>query len=281
MMQAANHLLFSYDQLLKHRARAGDAAAHPIWQAACERLCERLSETTRRFDHLLVLAPWHSGLEAQVRAVSPDARITIHEVSDCFHSAHDSLGLEEARYDCIVSCLSLSAINDLPGVLIQLQRALTPDGLLLTSFLGAHSLQELRSAFATAESVLYGGIHPRVHPFVEVRDAGNLLQRAGFNLPVIDRDMLTLTYAHPLALMHDLRMLGANSALAESTRRFSTRTLFQRVMDSYIRDFSGEDGRIKATLEIITTLGWKPHASQPKPLKRGSATHSLKAALKN
>jgi SAM-dependent methyltransferase len=181
--------------------------------------------------------------------------------------------------DLVVSGLSLQFVNDLPGVLLQVRQALKGDGLFLAALLGAGSLSELREAFLVAETEIYGGATPRVAPFADVRALGGLLQRAGFALPVADVDTLRVTYPHPLALMTELKGMGASNVLAERSRRPMTRRLLARGAEVYGERFATPDGRVPATFEIVTLTGWAPDPSQPKPLRPGSATSRLADAL--
>jgi SAM-dependent methyltransferase len=191
----------------------------------------------------------------------------------------EALPFRGGSLDLIVSALALQFVNDLPGTLIQVRRALKPDGLLLAALVGGDTLSELREAFAAAETEIEGGISPRVAPLAGLRDAGALLQRAGFALPVTDIDRLTVRYASPIALMHDLRRMGATNALRERRRRPLKRALLERMSDIYGERFSDADGRIRATFEIVWLSGWAPHERQQRPLKPGSATHRLADAL--
>lgn len=280
-MQESPPALFSYAQILSAHARACTLHENPLMLAAHTRLAERVAEVTRTFQSALVLAPWSEELNHQFFEHRSCQHIHAISGRDMFSSRDDNLNLPQNHYDAIVSCLSLSAVNDLPGILSQLYRALKPDGMLLISLLGGETLHELRSAFSAVETKLLGGIQPHVHPFIDVRDAGALLQRAGFNLPVIDRDVITVTYPHAFALMHELRALGATNSLHARARLFTRRDVMMQMAKHYAEHFACDDGNIRASLEIITLVGWKPHANQPKPLARGSAKHSLKQALEN
>jgi SAM-dependent methyltransferase len=191
----------------------------------------------------------------------------------------EALPFADASLDLVVSALALQFVNDLPGTLIQIRRALKPDGLLLAAMIGGDSLTELRQAFAEAEAEIDDGVSPRVAPFIDVRDAGALLQRAGFALPVTDVDRLTVRYASPIALMHDLRRMGATNALVERRRRPLRRATLARVAEIYGERFADGDGRVRATFEIVWLSGWAPHASQQQPLKPGSARTRLADAL--
>ncbi len=181
--------------------------------------------------------------------------------------------------DLIVSAFTLHLVNDLPGTLIQMRRALKPDGLLLACVLGGETLHELRTSLMQADLETTGGASPRVAPMADVRDYGALLQRAGFALPVADADRLTATYADIFALMRDLRGMGAGNVLADRSRRPARRALFQRAGEIYRERFPAPGGRIAATFEIVTLTGWAPHESQQKPLRPGSAAARLADAL--
>ncbi|KAA0125808.1 methyltransferase domain-containing protein [Methylobacterium sp. P1-11] len=189
------------------------------------------------------------------------------------------LPLAPGSVDLAVSLLALHAVNDLPGTLIQLRRALRPDGLFLGCLLGGATLTELRQSFAQAESEVEGGISPRVAPFVAVREAGGLLQRAGFALPVADTDTLTVRYADPFGLMRDLRAMGMTNVLTERRRTPLRRATLLRTAEIYAERFSDPDGRVRATFEVLWLSGWVPHETQQKPLRPGTAKVRLADAL--
>lgn len=192
----------------------------------------------------------------------------------------EALPFPAESLDLVVSLLSLQFVDDLPGTLIQIRRALRPDGLLLAALLGGDTLRELRDSFAAAEIELTGGLGPRVAPFVGVRDLGSLLQRAGFALPVTDGDRLTVRYASMFDLIADLRAMGATNPLLDRSRRPTSRRLFLRAAEIYAERHADPDGRLRATFEIVSASGWAPHESQQKPAKPGSATARLADALK-
>lgn len=192
----------------------------------------------------------------------------------------EALPLAEAALDLVVSGLSLQWVNDLPGTLIQICRALKPDGLFLGALLGGETLTELRQSWLQAETDLTGGASPRVSPFADVRDVGSLVQRAGFALPVVDSDVVHVTYANPIALMREIKAMGASNVLHERRRVPVTRSLLLRAAEVYTERFSEPGGRIRATFEILTITAWRPAPSQPKPLRPGSAQVSLKDVLK-
>jgi NADH dehydrogenase [ubiquinone] 1 alpha subcomplex assembly factor 5 len=191
----------------------------------------------------------------------------------------DALPFADASLDLVIGNLSLHWVNDLPGALVQIRRALKPDGLFLAAMLGGDTLIELRRSLLEAELETLGGTAPRVSPFAGVRDAGDLLMRAGFTLPVADSDPLTVTYADPLALMRDLRGMGEGNALAGTGRPLRRDTLFT-ALRRYGESFAEPDGRIPATFEIVYLAGWSPADNQPRPACRGSATMSLADAIK-
>ncbi len=192
----------------------------------------------------------------------------------------EPLALPSASFDLVVSALALQFVNDLPGVLAQIRRALKPDGLFLAAMIGGDTLTELRQSFAAAEAEVEGGLSPRVAPFVDLRDLGALLQRAGFALPVTDVDRIVVRYNNAFALMQDLRRMGATNILNERRRTPSRRATFLKMAQIYAERFSDPDGRIRATFDIVWMSGWAPDESQQKPLKPGSAKMSLADAVK-
>jgi SAM-dependent methyltransferase len=189
------------------------------------------------------------------------------------------LPFADGSFDLIVSCLSLHWTNDLPGALVQARRALKPDGLFLAAILGGETLGELRRALIEAEVAETGGAGPRVSPFADVRDAGALLQRAGFALPVVDADTITVSYENALDLMRDLRGMGEANAIAERRKDFTRRSTLLRAAAIY-EDMFADAGRMPATFQVVNLTAWAPHASQPKALKPGSAAHRLADALR-
>jgi SAM-dependent methyltransferase len=191
----------------------------------------------------------------------------------------ERLPFADQSFDLVVSPLLLHWANDLPGVLIQLRRVLKADGLLLASLFGGETLKELRLSLLAAESELTGGAGSRVAPFADLQDVARLLQRGGFALPAADRDIVTVRYAEPMRLLADLRAMGETAALSERSPRGLSRRILTRAFEIYRERFSDHDGRVCATFEIVTATGWAPHESQQKPLKPGSATTRLAAAL--
>lgn len=191
----------------------------------------------------------------------------------------ERLPFADASLDLVVSSLALHWANDLPGVLVQVRRALKPDGLFLAAILGGETLTELRQSLMEAEVEVSGGAGPRIAPFADTFDAAALLQRAGLTLPVADIDRVTVRYSHPLKLLADLRAMGETNALADRARQPLSRPVLARACEIYAERFAEPDGRVRATFDILTLTGWAPHPDQPKPLKPGSARTRLADAL--
>jgi len=282
--------IFDRRLLVQRRNRAADRiAAHDFLLArVADDLVERLSAVNRRFPTAVNLGAYHGLIGRRLRQLPGIDLVTDVEAAGrlldlCdgprLQADEEALPFAEQSVDLIVSGLALHLVNDLPGALIQIRRALRPDGLLLAALLGGASLTELRAAFLIAEEELEGGASPRVAPFADVRDLGGLLQRAGLALPVADSDTVTVTYRDPLALMLDLRAMGATNALAERSRRPLRRATLARAVEVYRERFGLPDGRVPATFEIVTLTGWAPDPSQPKPLRPGSATTRLADVL--
>jgi SAM-dependent methyltransferase len=196
-------------------------------------------------------------------------------------SDSEVLPLQPESLDLAVSALAFQFVNDLPGVLAQIRRALRPDGLLLAALPGGDTLTELRQSFAAAEAECEGGVSPRVAPFADLRDIGHLLQRAGLALPVTDVDRIVVRYDNAFALMRDIRGMGATNILVERRRTPTRRTTMLRMAQIYAERFADPDGRIRATFDIVWLSAWAPHESQQKPLRPGSAKASLEAAVKS
>lgn len=282
--------VFDRRLILDRRARyAGDAADHSfLLDRVAEDFFERLQGINRTFRTGVVLGAYDGTLGRVLRGVESIGVLFDAEASPDLLQLCDGPRLscdEEAvpfgdeTVDLFVSGLSLQFVNDLPGVLVQLRRALKPDGLLLASLVGGESLRELREAWVVAEDEVRGGASPRVAPFVDVRDLGGLAQRAGFALPVVDTDQVQVTYASPLALMRDLKFMGASNALVSRSRKPVTGELLARACEVYEERFSTGDGAVVATFDIVTLTAWAPHESQQKPLRPGSATTRLADAL--
>jgi len=193
----------------------------------------------------------------------------------------ESLPVADGRLDLAVSLLALQTVNDLPGALVQMRRALKPDGLLVAALIGGETLTELRQSLTIAESEVLGGASPRVAPFVDVRALGGLAQRAGLALPVVDLDRAIVRYPDMLALVGDLRAMGGANALEARSRRPLRREVVARAAALYAERFADPDGRLRATFDLVWLAAWAPHESQPMPLAPGSATTRLADALKS
>jgi SAM-dependent methyltransferase len=256
----------------QRRARALGPATFLLDRVAVE-LGDRLAVVLRQFERAADLGTPTDALR-RVLAASGKVGSIVDVIAD-----EEALPFANGSLDLVVSALALQFVNDLPGTLIQVRRALKPDGLLLAALIGGDSLAELREAFAQAESEIEGGVSPRVAPFADLRELGGLLQRAGFALPVVDSDRLTVRYKNVLDLMRDLRRMGATNILTERRRTPLKRKTLFRLAEIYAERFSDADGRLRATFEIAWLSGWSPHESQQKPLRPGSASTRLADAL--
>ena len=238
-------------------------------------LADRLGAYKRDFTRAVLIGPDAETLPQTL--FTANGPVTMQQV-EAFSGA-EFPALPEGEQDLVISLLHLQAVNDVPGHLARMRRVLKPDGLLLAAFLGGETLTELREALLTADLQVTGGASARVAPMAQVRDAGALLQRAGFALPVADVETHRVRYATPFALMAELKALGASNPLADRPRRLATRTLLAAAAQAYATRDADPDGRVRATLEIIWLAGWVPHESQQKPLRPGSATVSMKDVL--
>jgi NADH dehydrogenase [ubiquinone] 1 alpha subcomplex assembly factor 5 len=283
--------LFDRALLARRRARvAASAAQHDFLLArVAADLAERLAIVRRSFPLAANLGAHHGLVSQAIQGIAGVERVIDVDATPAamLRSAtrlrvvaeEDALPFADASLDLVVSGLSLQLVNDLPGALVQIRRALKPDGLLLASLLGGGTLKELREAWLAAEAEISGGASPRVAPFADVRDMGALLQRAGFALPVVDSETVIVTYANPLALMQEIRAMGVSNMLISRRRTPVTRRLLLRAAEIYAERFAGPDGRVPATFEILTLTAWAPDESQPKPLRPGSAQTRLADAL--
>jgi SAM-dependent methyltransferase len=271
---------------IRRRRAAALGPATFLLDRAAAGLAERLMAVLRRFDLAVDLGtPGDAVRRALAQNPAIGALVTVDPGAQVSSSGlgiaadEEALPFAEASLDLVVSALALQTVNDLPGTLVQIRRALKPDGLFLAALIGGATLTELRESFAQAESEMEGGVSPRVAPFVDVRDLGLLLQRAGFALPVTDVDRLTVRYASPFALMQELRRMGAANALIERRRTPLRRATLMRMAEIYAERFSDSDGKVRSTFDIVWVSGWAPHESQQKPLKPGSAKARLADAL--
>ncbi len=304
---------FDRSQLRRRRERAAQnwEAHNFLVEEMSARLVDRLDDVSRGFSSILDLG--RNGGEIAARIAKRDGAETLvecdispamlnlgavssgdpagdktpqdKELQDKKPRVHrlaadeEFLPFADHSFDLVLSCLALHRVNDLPGTLIQIRRALRPDGLFLGCFFGGGTLGEMRAAWTEAEISEEGGASPRVAPFVDIRDAGMLLQRAGFALPVVDSDTLTVRYENVFDLMHDLRGMGDTNILRNRRSEFTRRATLMAMADHYEDMFTEEDGRIPATFEIVTLTAWAPDPSQQQPLEPGSATASLADAV--
>jgi SAM-dependent methyltransferase len=279
-----------FDRQLHARRRARAAAGFGgysfLKRIAAEDIAARLSSINRQFDRALDLGA-HDGTLADVLKADPAVcsrigSVVSADLSPAFghmQADEEALPFPEHSFDLIVSALSLHWVNDLPGALIQIRRALNPDGLFIATVLGGRTLTELRQSLLAAEEEIRGGAANRVSPMLDVIDAAGLLQRTQFAMPVADNDARTVRYAHPLKLLADLKGMGETAAFANRSGPPLTRGILMRTMEIYAQRFSDPDGRVRATFELVTLSGWAPGPDQPKAKRPGSATVRLADAL--
>jgi SAM-dependent methyltransferase len=278
-----------FDRMLVRARRRRAASIGPatfLLDRVADDLADRLAAVLRRFELALDLGTPSEAVRAALARVGSVGTIVRAATLSAGAPARpfvvadeEALPFGDAAFDLAVSALALQFVNDLPGALVQIRRALKPDGLFLAALLGGETLTELRQSFAAAESDIEGGVSPRVAPFADLRDLGALLQRAGFALPVTDADRITVRYDSAFALMHDLRRMGATNALTDRRRSRLRRATLMRTAEIYAERFSDDDGRVRATFEVLWLSGWVPHPSQQQPLKPGSAKARLADAL--
>ena len=261
-------------------------------QAVTERIMDRIDTIRRDLPHVLDIG-CHNGVLTEALLASPKitsvsamdpspemARLTKQRCGiDVVAASYDAIPFEGQQFDGIFSAFALHWANDLPGVLIQLRQRLKPDGVMVVALAGGETLGGLRAAMASAESEVSGGMSPRVLPMGDIRDMGGLISRAGLTMPVADSDTITVTYEHLFRLMADLRAMGESNAMNSRVKRMTGKSLLMRAAEIYQQRFGTDDGRISVDFEIITLTGWAPDASQPQPLKPGSAQQSLASAL--
>jgi SAM-dependent methyltransferase len=238
-------------------------------------LAERLDPITREFNHACLIAVDPEPIAAAIRATGKVKNLEILEPT-----ALEILPLTASAFDAIFDILDLHLVNDVPGRLIQLRRALIPDGLFMACLFAGQTLNELRRSWLEAEDLVTGGVSPRVAPMIDVREMGGLLQRADLALPVVDLDRTIVRYSDAIALIHEIRSLGLSNIMTGRSRTPVTRNLLGEAISIYQQKFSDDDGRIRATIEVAWATAWSPHESQQKPLKPGSAKFRLADALK-
>ena len=271
------------------RAAKGFAQASFLRERAIEDLIHSLSGINRHFDVALEIGARDGAFRRELTGSPAAGKIGVvieGDLSEGFASGQPRLVMDEEQLpfgddslNLVVSTLALHTANDLPGVMVQIRRALKPDGLFIASLFGGETLKELRGCLMEAELEVRGGYGPRIAPFAEGPDLIDLLRRTGFNMPVVDSDRVVVSYEHPLKLMADLRAMGESNVLIDRPRKGLNRAILTRAAELYFERFADDEGRIPATFEIITLSGWTPHESQQKPLRPGSAKMRLADAL--
>lgn len=284
--QTNTHKVFDLRSVTQHQHRASKVFEHHnfIFREVGKQLCDRLNDINRKFatalevgarGNILTTALLQSGAKERCEIThffrfGPDGDV---------RSEYEILPIATDSIDLVLSNLALHWLNDLPGTLLQLRKALRPDGLMLATLFGGNTLSELRNVLEKAEMELDGGVRPRVSPFIDVRTGGDLLQRAGFALIVTDIDSITVTYPDLYSLIRDIRGMGETNALIDRPKTFTTRKLLEHAEKLYKNTFSDQRGKLVATYQVLYLAGWAPHHSQQKPLQPGSATHSLTSVI--
>ncbi len=287
-------LVFDRRQVRRQRDRAAARLAEHdfLLREVADRLADRLLDVTRRFPTALDIGchtgqlaetlNGRGGIETLVQCdLSPVMAAKAAQASGAATVTADEefLPFAAESFDLVMSNLSLHWVNDLPGTLLQIRHILKKDGLLIATMLGGDTLWELRECLLEAELAEEGGAGPRVSPFTDVRDAGALLQRAGFALPVVDADTITVTYGDAMRLFADLRGMGETNAVTDRRKGLSRRMTLLRALSLYEERFKGDGGRLPATFQILTLTAWRPHPSQQKPLAPGAGRVNLAEAL--
>jgi SAM-dependent methyltransferase len=264
--------VFNRALYIARQAKASGEALALLDTRVAEELQDRISVINRSFDKALLIAPRPQGFVETLNATRKFNRLEYQQPG-----TNDNLNLKPAGYNAIISLLDLHAVNDVPGYMAQVSRALQPDGLAMFAFFAGESLRELREAWLEAEQQVTGGVSPRVAPMIDLRETGGLLQRAGMALPVADVDRATLRYADAMSLMREIKALGFANCLHGRSQKFISPGMLFQVATHYP---SNADGRIPATVEIAWATAWKPHESQQQAMKPGSAKARLADALK-
>jgi SAM-dependent methyltransferase len=280
--------IFDRPAIAKFRRRAAEKSeprADFLLSHAVQEMADRLSFIDRHFTRAAITSGNRSFVDPGFLSGTRHAETLFvgqsFDVGSWPTASEETLDTNLADLDLALSFLSLHETDDTPGALVQIRRALKPDGLFIGVMPGGDTLHELRECLLAAEAETSGGASPRVYPFADVRAVGALLQRAGFALPVVDSESLTVRYADMFALMRDLRHMGASNALSARTRSPTPRTVLLRAAAIYAERYAGADGRIPATFNFVWMSGWAPAENQQKPAKRGSANASFDAALKS
>lgn len=286
-MVSSDISIFDKESLLRKRSRAIKTFSQHdfLHQWSKNQLMDRLSDINRDFNVAVAIGsrcPIESTDHDKIKSsiVTDITRQTISQcTSDYIIADEEFLPFAPKSLDLVISNLNLHTVNDLPGCLLQIRHALKNDGLFLASMLGGETLHELRKIMMEVELEIYGGVTPRISPFADKPQMGDLLQRAGYTLPVVDSDIITVTYDNIFKLYSDLRGMGETNIVSARRKTIDQKNFFMRVAEKYQSAHAESDGRIIASFEVIFLLGWSPDESQQKPLRPGSAKHSLAEAL--
>lgn len=263
--------LFNKAHIRQFRARAQkNFSTHDfVYSWAARDITDRLSDIKRKFESVLLMGPHVADYFKQ--------RFETASIMD--DPTPDGLVAHAGQSDLIISMGDMHHMNDLPGLLIQMRRALKPDGVMIAAFAGGSTLHELRASLMSAEMRVMDGASPRIYPFTDKQQMAGLMQRAGFALPVVDSEILDVSYRDMFHLMDDVRGMGESNALAARYKSMTPSGVFATAAEYYQQNFPDGEGRIKASFEIIFIIGWAPHESQQKPAKRGSGQVSLAEVL--
>jgi len=288
--RAALHWAEYYRNNTRNTRIIDPSAPDFLIREVASRLSDRLLDINRHFARALDIGCHRGQLMAMLPAGRVDQLFSFDrsyqmvaniegDDNSCFVGDEEMIPIADDSMDLVLSCLDLQWVNDLPGSLAQIRRILKPDGLFLAAIVGGESLSELRQSLLYGETNVSGGVSPRVLPMIDLRDAGALLQRAGFALPVVDVDELTFEYNDPFALMQELRGLGWQNALSARRKKFTARAVFNTMAEHYFREFASAEGRLPASFQILYLTAWGPHENQQIPLTPGSGKISLKEVL--
>lgn len=276
--------IFNRHLLQRRKARAANALSDYqfLHDHTGRILLDRIHDIKRDFPRILKIGARDPGnfTSALKKRDGTNHVITMDITPNLLQGGHvcadeEMLPIKSRSLDMVISNLNLHSVSDLPGALIQIRHALKNDGLFIASMLGGETLRELRESFTHADIAIKDGMQPRIMPFADKPQMGDLLHRAGFALPVVDSDIITVTYESPFKLMHDLRGMAETSIISDQVKHFSRRDVFMEMAKYYHANFADPDGRIRASFEIIYMIGWAPDSSQQQPLKPGSADTRL------
>ena len=269
------------------RARAAKRGRKSFFLHRCARdAAERLLDISRTFERALIIAPpgfWQMVLTCLPESKYPKTTQLCYDAPNLAKAmvscADDALPFKEDSFDLVISILNLHSLNDLPGALMNISHILRPDGLILASYFGGSTLSELRQSLYHVESRQLEGLSPRIAPMIDFSQSANLLQRAGFALPVVDTDRFTLSYERLSKLLSDLRDAGETNILSARNKDALNRSFYNALEDHLKASSPDKLGRFKMSFEILWATGWAPHNSQQKPLRPGSAKMRLSDAL--